>query len=748
MLLTNTGFDPAKIALNETLFHTANGYLGVRACLEEGVPEDIRSVRGAYLNAFYETKPMVYPERLYGFPQEQETLVNMPDVQTIRVAVCGEPLSLFSGGVLDHSQKLDMSAGMAVRAWRVRTAYGFTFELETRRMASLAEPSLFMMRFAVRSLEYSGPLTFDSTMDGCVGPYANPRDPRVAQDAQRHLDVTEAVLEPDGIAILCCQTLRSGLHMACGARHFVRAPHTADAKLTPQSVWETFTCNVMPGEEIVLEKWCAFADSRRHADPRAAALTTLRECSALGPWELWERRQREYLDGFWKTSRVRVMGDEALQTAVDYSMYQLLQSTGQDGLSGTAAKGLSGEGYEGHAFWDTEIYIFPFFLLTDPRRAQKLLAYRYGLLGAARMHARAMGHDSGALYPWRTIAGRECSGYFPAGSAQYHINGDVAYAFTQYWRLTGDLSFMEEMGAEVLIETARLWIDIGHLRDGEFRIDGVTGPDEYTCMVNNNYYTNLCARGNLLAAADVYMALEQSGRLKALRQKTGVTAVEIGAFRAAADRMRLPYDPKRGIFAQDDSFLWKKPLDPAALPADRFPLLLHYHPLYLYRHQVCKQADAVMAHFLYEEGVEEVDMRRTYDYYEQITTHDSSLSPCVFGIMAARLGNLSKAMNYFRMTARMDLDDTHGNTADGIHTANLGGVYLGLVMGFAGLRVTRAGVSLRPRVPESIEGYAFSFCVENSRIWLEMCRSGPTLRLEEGEPVTLTVDGREVALEG
>lgn len=728
--LRKSGFRPEEIALDETLFFTGNGYIGVRACLEEDVPATVRSIRGTYINAFYDLKPIEYGERLHGFAQEQETMVNVVDVQTVRLFLGDARVTPFEGTLHSFERTLDMARGLSVREMRWSRTDGATVSLCIERMACLEMPELFVIRYRLTSETYDGPFSFESTQNGDVTAYANPDDPRVSQHARRHIRVADTFCRGEMDAMVC-ETLSSGLTMASVVCH------TLDGKQT-----KGLSGTIKPGETVTLEKWCTFADSRRETAPAEAAVRCLGD-ALKQPLEHWYARQRAFLDAFWARAGVTIEGNPSLQSAIDFSLFQLLQSTGRDAISNIAAKGLSGEGYEGHYFWDTEIYIFPFFLLTDHVYAKRLLSYRHGILDAARKHARMLGHAHGALYPWRTIAGRECSGYFPSGSAQYHINGDVAHSFAQYWRLTHDLAFMAEKGAEVLIETARLWMDAGHFQDGQFRIDDVTGPDEYTCIVNNNYYTNISARENLRVAVEVCRALQTKGLFEPVLQATHVTEDELAAFLDAAEHMYLPYDEERGIYAQDDTFLRKAVLDLKKIPPGQFPLLLHYHPLFLYRHQVLKQADVLLAHFLYEEGVGEEQMRRAYAYYEPITTHDSSLSPCIHGIMAARLGDMDKAMDYFLRTARMDLDNAHGNTTDGLHTANLGGVYLGIVMGFAGLRIAEKGVSLRPRVPKGMDGYSFSFLVGESRIHCRVTQAGCAATLLEGPAVRIAIDGRE-----
>jgi alpha,alpha-trehalose phosphorylase len=359
-----------------------------------------------------------------------------------------------------------------------------------------------------------------------------------------------------------------------------------------------------------------------------------------------------------------------------------------------------------------------------------------------------MGHSKGALYPWRTISGTECSSYFPSGSAQYHISADIAYSFIQYHMVTGDMEFLKEYGAEVLFETARIWIEAGHFKNGQFRIDAVTGPDEYTCIVNNNYYTNAMAKHNLRWAVKAYNLLQtmEPERLAELSNRIGLELQETGVWEQAAKQMYLPYDETLMINPQDDSFLNKDVWDLPSTPEDKFPLLLHYHPLTLYRYQVCKQADTVLAHFLLEDEQAAETMKNSYDYYEKVTTHDSSLSSCVFSIMAAKHGYGEKAYDYFIETARLDLDNTHGNTKDGLHMANMGGTWMAIIFGFAGLRIKEEGLSLEPILPAQWEGYSFPLHYQGRKLRVTKSKTQSKIELLTGEPFNIKVSGESYRL--
>lgn len=742
--ITSTGYNPARLGWEESVFHTANGYLGVRSSPEEGAPEGVFSVRGAYINGFYDIKDIPYGEKLYGFPETQQTTINLMDVQTVRLWVEGERFTLSEGEVLKYDRELFLDRGVSEKRVLWRSPQGREVFIRARRMASLEQKELFLMKYAVMPMNFSGEVVLESEESGEVSNFFNPNDPRVAAEALKHLHITRAEHTPGG-TLLAGRTDRSNLEIACAVAHQVESAAEKETWQAGERLFTRFKAHVLKEESLTLTKWCVYADSRRHPDAQDAAQRILEDSLAKG-LQHFLARQTQILSAFWAASRVEVEGDKALQSSLDYSLYTLLCSAGWEGISSVGAKGLSGEGYEGHYFWDTEIYVFPFFLMTNRDIAKGLLEYRYNILEKAREHARLMGHPKGALYAWRTITGSECSGYYPSGSAQYHLTGDVSHAFIQYYLATGDISFMKDRGAEVLVETARLWLDAGHEEKGQFRIDAVTGPDEYTCVVNNNFYTNAVARENLSWAAKIIKILDKQGMAEDVRKKLNITKEELRAFERAAKRMYLPYDKDRDIHAQDDSFLRKQKLDLKAIPKENFPLLLHYHPLWLYRHQVCKQADTVLAHYLFENLTEPSTMANSYAYYEQCTTHDSSLSTCVFSIMAAKLGDLGKAMDYFNRSATLDLDDTHGNTRDGIHTANMGGSYLAMVAGFGGMRIKEDGLHLSPQLPEKWEGYAFRLRYQDSLIACRVRRKGCVLEVLEGKDVKVYVHGQKVKL--
>ncbi|GEN46614.1 glycoside hydrolase family 65 protein [Alkalibacillus haloalkaliphilus] len=723
--LSNTALDEQQLLVNESLMFLGNGYLGVRGNFEEGYRDDYKSIHGTYINAFHEETDIQYGEKLFGFPDFQQKLANVIDAQPIDVFVDGERFSLFEGEIVSFDRTLHMDEGYSVRHIHWRSPNGKEVKLTFTRVVSFVTKELFAIKVDVEPVTDIKEIQLVSKVNGDVTNYVEKGDPRLASGHAKLLYADQAVND-SGLTQIKARTERSNLEVACVTRHEHDGVH--EVNCGDHEVTETFTFS---GEGASLVKYNVYTDTLRHGEDLLQKGIDIQ--NKLASFDAILAEQKGYLDEFWRVSDVAVSGDDSLQEGIRFNLYHLLQSVGKDSVSNISAKGLSGEGYEGHYFWDTEIYIFPVFLMTNPEIAKGLLLHRYSTLDAARARAKEMGHKQGALFPWRTITGPESSAFFPAGTAQYHISADIAYSFIQYYLVTKDEQFKEDYLAEVLIETARLWADTGFMKDGKFLINNVTGPDEYTCIVNNNYYTNAMAKYNMEWAYKIYQDVQD----RELVEKLGVTAEEAAFWNEAAENMFLPYNEELGINEQDDTFLNKEVWDLDNTSEEEYPLLLNYHPLTLYRYQVCKQADTVLAHFLVEDFADEEAIRKSYDYYERVTTHDSSLSYCVFSIMASKLGHDEKAYHYFNETARLDIDNLHKNTKDGLHMANMGGTWLAMVYGFAGLRVKEEGLNFAPRQVAAWDDFSFSLRFRGRLISVELKGGQVVYTLVEGDDVTI-----------
>ena len=466
------------------------------------------------------------------------------------------------------------------------------------------------------------------------------------------------------------------------------------------------------------------------------------------------------MDDFWRRSDVQVRDIREdrlkrttveIQQAIRFNLFHILQASARAEDTGVPAKGLTGQAYEGHYFWDTETYLLPFLIYTSPRTAKNLLTFRYKMLAQARARARQLGHR-GAMFPWRTINGEEASAYYAAGTAQYHINADIMYALRKYVQATGDERFLWDCGAEMLVETARLWLDLGFYSDGKggkFCINAVTGPDEYNTVVNNNAYTNVMARENLRYAAQTVESLRATKPdvYNALVHKTALEPSEVEAWTRAAERMYVPYDEKLGIIPQDDDFLDREPWDFRNTPSEHYPLLLFYHPLNIYRKQVIKQADVVLAMFLLDDAFSPEAKKRNFEFYNPLTTGDSSLSSCIEAIIAAQIGDMEKAIRHGMAALLMDLADVGGNVKDGCHIASMGGTWMMLTYGFGGMRDDDGTLSFRPRrAPEENAILRFPLTYRGQMLEVEIGLETVTYALREGECLVIRHETEEIQL--
>jgi len=731
----------------ESLLAQGNGTFGWRGTFEEGFEGD--TLEGTYLNGFYEEYPVCYPEIAYGYPQTGQTMLNVANAKWMRIFADGEAVGMRSSRVTEYRRALDFRTGVLERHFTYRTRAGKCLEVRLRRLISFTHPKRGAIYFEAVP-DKGMRIEILSGLQTRVRNQSAKDDPR----AGGHLpdnNFKTVKAGHNGDALYALQhTLRSRQQIACAADHQcgVQGNYAEeDGLLTLRFMFDTCA-----GEAVTLEKRIAYTaeicGDKSPEDVLSQALSEVDARHALGFDELLAEN-RAYLSDFWGKADIKIEGDDALQLGLRFNSFHILQSVGRDGRTNIAAKGLTGEGYEGHTFWDTEMFVIPALLTTRPDICRSLLAYRYRQLDAARARAREMGHRTGALFAWRTIGGGECSTFFPAGTAQYHIDGDIAYAVKQYLFATDDRTFLYDMGAELLFETARLWADLGHYRrkDGAFCIDMVTGPDEYTAMVNNNFYTNRMARENLWTAHMAYLRMREEApeALEALARRIGLSDGEPVEWKRAGDHMAFPYDEETGVCLQDDSFSDKADWDFDGTWEQR-PLLLHFHPLVIYRHRVLKQADTVLADLLFDQYVDSAQIRRDFLYYEPLTTHDSSLSACTHSMVACRIGMLDKAYDYFLRTACTDLDDHQGNTRDGVHIANMAGTSMCMRYGFGGMRLREDGLLLRPVIPGRWRSYAFHLTYRGRLLHIRVDQETVRMTLKEGAPMTLTCYEEKICL--
>ena len=754
-------FRPDFLAQLELVLALGNGYIGMRGCPEEGGPNAENST---LINGFYETWPIVYAEDAYGFAKTGQTILSVTDSKIIKLFVDDEPFWLAHSHLLKYDRRLNMKSGTLDREILWETPSGKQVQISSRRLVSLGNKHVAAISYQVTLLNAAAPVVISSEMA-----VHRPRTSTSGSDPRQARVFAGRTLNPvmgyakDSRIVLCHATEKSGLRLTCAIDHVAETSCALTHKVFqgPDFGEVAYKVEAKPGCPIQLTKYMVYHTSQTASAEELCgrAEWTLDRVVSQGFSKLLAS-QEEYMDDFWRRSDVKVRDVRKalakrdtveIQQAIRFNLFHILQASARAEDFGVPAKGLTGQAYEGHYFWDTEIYLMPFLTYTSPRIARNLLTFRYKMLDQARARARHLGHR-GAMFPWRTINGEEASAYYAAGTAQYHINADIMYALRKYVQATGDEAFLRDFGAEMLVETARLWLDLGFFSDakgGKFCINSVTGPDEYNTVVNNNAYTNLMARENLRYAAQTADSLRTQApdSYLALQRKISLEPSEAEAWIRAADAMYIPYDEKLKIIPQDDSFLDREPWDFKNTPPSHYPLLLFYHPLDIYRKRVIKQADVVLAMFLLGNAFSPETKKRNFQFYDPLTTGDSSLSTCVEAIIAAQIGDMKKAIHYGMAALLMDLADVGGNVKDGCHIASMGGTWMMLTYGFGGMRDDDGSLSFWPRrAPEDNAILRFPLTYRGQMLEVEIGMEQVEYTLREGDALVLRHENEEIHL--
>jgi alpha,alpha-trehalose phosphorylase len=737
--LRESALDLDVLAQSESLFALSNGHVGWRGNLDEGEPHGLP---GSYLNGVYETRPLPYGEAGFGYPEVGPTVINVTNGKLVRLLVDDHPLDVRYGELRSHERRLDFRTGVLERSAEWLPESGRGIRMRSTRLVSLTQRSIAAIRYEVEPVDTAVRIVIQSELIANEALPAPEGDPRVSAlleaplcGAEHHAGSAEASL--------LHRTERSGLWVAAAMAHDIDGP--AGTLVTAESFDDlgrvTIIATLEPGETLRLVKFVAHDWSSMRSGPAvrdqvAAALAGAR----LTGWVGLVDEQRDYLDHFWQGADVVVEGDAAIQQAVRFALLHVLQAGARSEGRAIAAKGLTGPGYDGHTFWDTETFVLLVLTYTEPAAVLHALRWRHSILPAALERARLLGFD-GAVFPWRTITGAECSRYWPAGTAAFHIGADIADAVVRYVDATGDHEFEEGVGLELLAQTARLWRSLGHHdSEGRFRIDGVTGPDEYSAVADNNIYTNLMAQHNLHSAADAAERHPGSAR------RLGIDEEEMAAWRDAAAAMFVPYDQKLAVHPQADGFTDHDIWDFASTAADQYPLFLHFPYVDLYRKQVVKQADLVLAMHLRGDSFTAEQKARNFAYYERLTVRDSSLSACTQAVLAAEVGHLRLAHDYLAEAAMIDFDNLEHNTRDGLHIASLAGTWIALVAGLAGMRERSGTLHFSPRLPEGITRLAVTMAVRRRRLHIEIHAGSATYQLLAGEPMEVHHEGEAVTV--
>jgi alpha,alpha-trehalose phosphorylase len=724
----------------ESIFALSNGHIGLRGNLDEGEPWGLP---GTYLNGFYEVRPLPYAEAGYGYPEAGQTMINVTNGKLIRLLVDDEPFDVRYGKVVRHERTLDLRDGVLRRDVEWVSPAGQRVHVRSTRLVSFVQRAVAAILYEVEPIGEPARIVVQSELVANEPLPEQTDDPRAAAALRAPL-VSEQHTHSELRADLVHRTRASELRMAAGMDHVVEGPDgtVTAAESEPDLARVTVSTELEPEQTLRIVKLVAYGWSSQRSLPslRDQVDAALAAAKRTG-WDGLRTGQREYLDDVWDRADVDLEGDAALQQAVRFALFHVLQAAARAEGRAIPAKGLTGRGYDGHSFWDMETYTVPVLTYVAPDAAGDALRWRHATMDLAEARAREL-ELGGVTFPWRTIRGQECSGYWPAGTAAFHINADIADAVRRYLAATGDEEFEQGPGLELLVGTARLWRSVGHHdAKGNFRIDGVTGPDEYTALVNNNVFTNLMAARNLRTAAD--LAVRHPERAADL----GVDQEEIASWRDAADAMVIPFDEELGVTAQSEVFTRCRRWEFESTPPDDYPLLLHFPYYLLYSSQVVKQADLVFALYACGDCFDAEQKARDFDYYERITVRDSSLSACVQAIVAAEVGHLDLAYDYFGETSFIDLRDLAFNTRDGVHLASLAGSWLVAVAGFGGMRDHGDTLAFAPRLPARLTRLTFRLIYRGRRLRVLVTSDSARYELVEGEPLELLHEGEPLTVE-
>lgn len=732
--LVERDFDEKEINHLESLFALGNGYLGMRGTYDEPTAGE---VCGMYINGVFATKQYNHLVKFKGYATKNEFTVNLPDWRIFTVTVDGETAAFSDNNISEHERRLEFDTGRLTRNFVFSTTSGKQVKIESIRLLNRKEVHGAEISYTVTPLNFSGEVQISSAI--------------IKNTILRNQYNTETESESftDNVYTIKQLIPTTGQHAAVSVAHTVKGNnYVVKDYNTPEKYTYCVNFALDKGETARVVKYAAFAGSIDGIENMTDYTESLAKENREKGFDFFVNEQAEFWKEHWEKADIKIEGSPADQQAVRYSLFQLKQQLATVNNCSIGATGLTGPGYSGQVFWDTEMYLMPYYNFTDPYSQKELLMYRYRILDKAR--ARAKEFDlRGAMYAWCSIDGEETSVVYEASTAEYHLNSDIAYVVWRYVDSTGDKDFLYSYGAEVVLETAVFMSLRGKFvkaRGGKFCINAVCGPDEYACGVNNNFYTNLTVKRHFEYAVSVLDDMRENApdRLTKLLNKIGFTSEDEERIAKAAENMYLPYNDEYGIYMQDDSYLYEDPVDMTKIPMN-VDLRGLYHPLDLWRLQVSKQADVCLATFLHGDFFSKDQKERCYAYYEKRCNHGSSLSPAIYSISAAELDR-PEAYEFFRYTAYMDLYDFKGNTSNGIHIACNGGVWMSVINGFLGMRHYKDGLHFEPKIPKAWNKYSTDITYKGAVIGIEVSHGKTAFTIKSGDSVKFYISGKAIVL--
>lgn len=729
---------------NETIFTTANGYLGIRGFFEEGFGNETsqdKTDRTTMINGIYEYFPYHHIWCRPGFPERFHSIVAQADPFDVSVEIDGEKIDFtyFKDRVSAYSRTLDLKIGTITRKFVYTTESGKRAELVFERFASQDNKHLAADRITIKALDDCGVCvrTRISAPLGCCS-----AKEEIGGGQGNVFKLGKANFQ-SGVQSMTYETIVSKFKISVSTYD--------DFNVSPVVTTETdrveseYRAELKANQIFQGARYVAYTTDRDFPDYSEKSAEIARNAALCG-FDAELGKSFLHIAAFWENTDITVDTDVAVQQGLRFSAFEIFQSTGKDGITNISANGLTGTAYSGHTFWDTEVFMMPMYIYTNPEIAKQLIKYRYNILDKARERAKQM-DDCGALFSWNSINGEECGHVFEAVTAQYHINNDVFYAIYRYFEATRDVEFLVDYCAEILFEISKCMAHRGAFiptRGNKFCINVVCGPDEYNPIVDNNMYTNVLTQKQLRFSLLVKELLQKDypEKFEELTEKCGLDENEFLLWKRAADNMYIPYSKELGMYMQDDNFIYKDPIDVDKIPREKLPLLTHLHPLNLWRYQVCKQADIVLLTFICSDYFTLEERKKIFDYYEPKTIHDSSLSASIHSIVACDVSNANDAYGYLRQAARMDLDNVNGNTLFGLHAACMGASWMMIVNGYAGLRIYDGKMHFKPFIDEKWNGYSFTILFRGTRLSVSVGKDKTVYKVLSGDAIEIEHNGK------
>jgi maltose phosphorylase len=746
------GFRPEYNRISESIFSIGNGRMGQRANFEEKYSGD--SLRGAYIAGIY------YPDKTRvgwwknGYPEYFAKIINSANWIGINISVNGQELDLSKAKILTFRRELDMQHGLLSRSFEAELPNGNRVAITAKRFVSIDDSELGAIRYSVKALNFSGEIAVSPYLDGDV------RNEDANYDEKFWVEIQKEINKNEGYLTL--ETLKTKFQVTTGMWfQILKNNQPVSAEISnielEKYVEATQKISVEKGEEITIEKLSATVSSMNYKKSGLLkkAKSAIGRARKAGFDTLFENHKNKWLEK-WETSDIKIKDDVAAQQGIRFNIFQLNQTyTGEDERLNIGPKGFTGEKYGGVTYWDTEAYCLPFYLSTAPVEVSRnLLTYRHKHLQKAIENAKKLGFNgNAALYPMVTINGEECHNEWEITFEEIHRNGAIAYAIFNYVNYTGDKEYLAPCGFEVLLAISRFWSQRVNWSEEKqnFVMLGVTGPNEYENNVNNNFHTNYMAVWTLKYTLEVidFLKKEFPFLFDELMKKWKFNELsETTRWHEIIEKMYFPFDEKNKLYLQQDGFKDKELIPVSELPLKNLPINQKWSWDRILRSCYIKQADTMQSMFWFENDFQEKDLKRHFDFYEPLTVHESSLSPCVHSILAAKIGYEEKSYEMYLRTARLDLDDYNNDTDDGLHITSMGGTWMAFVIGFGGVRVKDNRLIFHPFLPKKWESWSFRINFRGAHLEVTLKKGHFTIVNHSEKPAQVEVWKKSVTIEG